>query len=144
MLVTDGQGIPLSLHVDSAQPNERKLVEATLARLRIPQRRGRPRTRPLVLVADRNFDGEELRRQLRQRGIHPCIPRQHKPHRKLPRRGRPLKLQPWYARRWKVERTFAWLFTCRRLLVRHERLLHCFDGFCLLACILLCISWILK
>jgi transposase len=144
MLVTDGQGTPLSLPVESAQPNERKLVEATLRRLRVPQRRGRPRTRPKRLVADRNFDGALFRQQLRRRGIQPCIPQQRKPHRRHPRRGRPLQLQPWYAQRWKVERTFAWLFTCRRLLVRHERLLHCFDGFCVLACIRLCISLILK
>ena len=144
MLIVDGQGIPLSVYVDSAQPNERKLTAATLKRLRVPQRRGRPRTRPKVLVADRNFDGEELRRQWRQRGIHPCIPRQRKPTRKQPRRGRPLKLLPWYRQRWTVERTFAWLFNARRLQVRHERFLHVFDGFCLLACSLLCISLILK
>lgn len=144
MLVTDGNGLPLSVYVDSAQPNERHLVAATLARLRVPQRRGRPRTRPKVLVADRNFDGQAFRQHLRRRGIQPCIPRQRRPTRTQPRRGRPLKLHPHYAQRWKVERTFAWLFNCRRLLVRHERLLHRFDGFCLLACILLCMSLILK
>jgi transposase len=144
MLIVDGQGLPLSVYVESAQPNERKLTEATLERLCVPQRRGRPRTRPKVLVADRNFDGEALRQHWRRRGIRPCIPRQRKPTRKHARRGRPLQLLPWYRQRWKVERTFAWLFNARRLLVRHERLLHCFDGFCLIACSLLCISLILK
>jgi transposase len=143
MVLVDGQGTPLSVYVDSAQPNERKLVDATLARLCVPQRRGRPRTRPQRLAADRNFDGEALRTALRRRGIQPAIPWQRKPHRQRPRRGRPLKLVR-YRERWKVERTFAWLFTCRRLVVRQERLLHCFDGFCLLACIRLCISLILK
>ncbi len=38
MLVTDGEGKPLSLYVESAQPNERQLVEVTLARLRVPSR----------------------------------------------------------------------------------------------------------
>ena len=71
MSVIDGESIPLSLHVDSAQPNERKLVEATFARLHIPQRCGRPRTRPLVLVTVRNFDGEELRQQLSK--THRCV-----------------------------------------------------------------------
>jgi transposase len=144
MLVTDGQGIPLSVYVDSAQPNERRLVEATLSRLRVPQRRGRPRTRPGLLAADRNFDGQAFRRALRQRGIRPCIPTQRKPTRKQPRRGRPLSLDPAYQQRWKVERTFAWLFNCRRLLVRHDRFAHVFDGFCLLSFILLYTSWILK
>lgn len=144
MLLTDGEGIPLSIYVESAQPNERRLVDATMARVRVPQPRGRPRTRPHVIAADRNFDGEVLRQQLRRRGIRPCIPRQNKPKRKHVRRGRPYALQPVYKNRWKVERTFAWLFTCRRLQIRYERLLHCFDGFCLLACILLNISRILK
>jgi transposase len=31
-----------------------------------------------------------------------------------------------YKERWKVERTFAWLGNCRRLLVRHERYLSTF------------------
>ena len=144
MVVSDGNGVPLSLLVGSAQPNERHWVEPTLARLVVPQPRGRARTRPKVLVADRNFDGEALRQQLRRRGIQPCIPRQRRPHRRMPRRGRPLKLEPYYSHRWKAERTFAWLYNCRRLLVRHERLLHCFAGFCILACIQLCISLILK
>ena len=40
-----------------------------------------------------------------------------------PKLGRPVKAGPGYAQRWKVERTFAWLGTFRRLLVRHERYL---------------------
>jgi len=144
MLIVDGHGIALGLRVDSAQPNERQLVDATLDSIRVPQKRGRPRTRPQRLVADRNFDGQRLRQQLRRRGIQPCIPRQRKPWRKRPVPGRPLKLQPWYGRRWIIERTFAWLHNYRRLVVRYERHLHCYVGFCLLALIHLCICTILK
>jgi transposase len=44
---------------------------------------------------------------------------------------------PGYAERWKVERTFAWLGTFRRLLVRHERYLSVFRAFLLVAFILM-------
>ena len=46
MVVADGQGLPIGLHVASAQPHESQLADATLATVRVPQPRGRPRTRP--------------------------------------------------------------------------------------------------
>ena len=42
-----------------------------------------------------------------------------------------------YEERWKVERTFAWLGSFRRLLMRHERYLSIFRAFLLVALILL-------
>ncbi len=48
-----------------------------------------------------------------------------------------MKAGPSYAERWKVERTFAWLGTFRRLLVRHERHLSVFRAFLLVAFILM-------
>ena len=49
-----------------------------------------------------------------------------------------------YRRRWRVERTFAWLGTFRRVLVRYERRSAVYHAFVLLACILLCLTRILK
>ena len=42
-----------------------------------------------------------------------------------------------YRHRWIVERTFSWLATFRRLVVRHERLLVTYAGFLHLACAML-------
>jgi len=42
-----------------------------------------------------------------------------------------------YRHRWIVERTFPWLATFRRLVVRHERLLVTYAGFFHLACAML-------
>jgi transposase len=39
-----------------------------------------------------------------------------------------------YKRRWKVERTFAWLHSYRRVMTRHERRVELWDGFVHLAC----------
>ena len=48
-----------------------------------------------------------------------------------------MKAGPGYAERWKVERTFAWLGTFRRMLVRHERYLSAFRAFFLVALVLM-------
>jgi hypothetical protein len=47
-------------------PHESQLAEATLATVRVPQPRGRPRTRLKQLAADKAYDSRELRRQLRR------------------------------------------------------------------------------
>jgi hypothetical protein len=36
MVVTEGNGLPIGLHVDSAQPHERTLAEVTLQTIRVP------------------------------------------------------------------------------------------------------------
>ena len=42
MVVADGQGVPIGLHVASVRLHESQLAEATLATVRVPQARGRP------------------------------------------------------------------------------------------------------
>src|ERR671914_150517 len=120
MVVTDGQGLPIGLYVDSAQPHESQLAQATLATVRVPQPRGRPRTRPKELVADKAYDSYEFRQRLRRRGIKPTIPPIERRKRREPKRGRPVKVGPSYRQRWKVERCFGWMDNCRRLVVRYE------------------------
>jgi transposase len=144
MLLIEGNGIAIGLHVDSARPNELKLVEATLESVRVPRPQGRPRQRPVALAADKLFDSQALRRSLRRRGIQPHIPTVARPHRKSPKRGRPLRVGPIFRNRWKVERTFAWLKNCRRLVIRYERAIHRYRAFCLLALILFSVRLILK
>jgi transposase len=47
-----------------------------------------------------------------------------------------------YKKRWKVERTFAWLRNFRRLLVRQDRILGIYRGFFHLACLLITIRYL--
>ncbi len=42
-----------------------------------------------------------------------------------------------YRRRWKVERLFAWVHNCRRLVTRWEYHIENFLGFVYLACLLI-------
>jgi transposase len=46
-----------------------------------------------------------------------------------------------YSKRWKVERTFAWLQNFRRLLVRQDRFISVYEGFFLLDCAPICLKW---
>jgi transposase len=144
MVVTDGHGLPIGLHVDSAQPHESRLADATLATVRVPQPRGRPRTRPKKLVADRAYDSHAFRQRLRRRGIKPTIPTFARRERQKPKRGRPIKRSASYRQRWKVERCFGWMDNCRRLVVRYERAVEHYQAFCLIAIILWCVNLILK
>ena len=94
----------------------------------IAGRPGRPRRRPRVLVADRGYDHDSYRRQLRARGIRPAIARRKTTH------GSGLGRV-----RWPVERTISWLHQFRRLLVRFERRAEMHEAFLVLGCCLICL-----
>jgi hypothetical protein len=106
-------------------------------RLKVPQRRGRPCTRPQELVADRAYDSRACRPRLRQRGTKPTSPAFVRGHRRRPKRGRPIRTGPSSRRRWQVERCFGWMAHDRRLVVRYERAVAHYQAFCLIAIIVL-------
>ena len=137
MLVVDGNGLPLGFCLASANRHEVKLAVPALETVRVPRRAGgRPRERPKELVADKAYDSKSFRDWLRSRKVKPTIPSYERRERKRPKRGRPMKVASAYKERWKVERTFAWLSTFRRLLLRHERYLSTFRALLLIAIIL--------
>jgi transposase len=71
--------------------------------------------------ADMAFDTHEARRICFQYGLRPNIPENPR-NRQTPKRGRKrLFNAEVYKRRWGSERTFAWVDTFKRLLVRFER-----------------------
>ena len=134
MLVTDGKGTPLGLHVDSASPGETTLLETVLADVRVPRpSAGHPRTKPERLIADRGYDSDALRGRLAKRGIPLIAP--HRKSRRRPRQdGRPLRR---YRRRWIIERSFAWLGRFRRLVVRYEYYAVMYLAFLHVACLII-------
>lgn len=91
--------------------------------VRIYCRRGRPRTRPERLVADRGYDARHIRQYLRRRGIRAMIPeRKAGKGRRRRRRGRgPIFDQQLYAKRNVVERLIGWIKENRRLATRFEK-----------------------
>jgi transposase len=143
MLLVDGAGTPLGAHLDSASPSEQKLLERTIAAVQVRRthRPGRPRSKPDRLILDRGYDSNELRAKLAKRDIDPIIPAQRNHPNATHQDGRKMRR---YRRRWIVERTFAWLGWCRRLLVRHERLLSVYAAFFHLACAMLTLRQVMK
>ena len=139
MVVVDGSGIPLGSQLASASPAEVTLAESTLKKISVPQRRGRARNRPLRVIADRGYDSDPLRWRLLKRGILLITP--HRKSRKKPsvNDGRTLRR---YRKRWKIERTFAWLGNFRRLLVRHDHHLHIYQAFFHLACLIITLRYL--
>ena len=87
---------------------------------------GRPRRKPDSLFADRGYDHDIYRDQVRARGIVPAIARRGTRHGTGPG-----------THRWVVERTFAWLHGFRRLRVRWERRADIHEAFLKLACCLI-------
>jgi transposase len=120
---------------DGRYPGRKRLPDRHALQLiplvdRLPPVRGkvgRPRRRPKRLSADRGYDHDSHRRQLRRRGITPEIARRKSSH------GSGLGRY-----RWVVERTFAWLHQFKRLLVRYDRRADIHAAFLALGCCLVC------
>jgi transposase len=136
MVLVDGTGTPLGLHVAAASPAEVTLLDATLATVHIARahRAGRPRRRPDRLIADRGYDSNAVRAALATRGIQPLIPARSTNRRATHQDGRCLRR---YRRRWIVERSNAWLYNFRRLVVRYERSAEIYTALVHLACALI-------
>lgn len=88
---------------------------------------GRPLAKPQALIADRGYDSEPHRKQLRRRGIDPVIARRGVKH------GSGLGTL-----RWVVERTVSWLHQTRRLRVRYEKRADLHEAFVVLRCDVIC------
>lgn len=125
MLLADGSGVPLAADVHSASPAEVRLIEPLLAKRVL-------RRRPKRLIYDKAADCDALRIRLAKRGIDLISP--HRRGRVSPKLQDGRKLRR-YKRRWKIERSIAWLQNFRRLVTRYEHHAHLFFGFLQLACL---------
>ena len=100
-------------------------LEPVLAGIRVPRPggRGRPRTRPDRVIADKGYSYPRCRRLLRARQIPHTIPeRRDQRARRATRPGRPLDFAPAiYARRNVVERCINRLKQWRGLATRYEK-----------------------
>jgi len=124
----DATGIPLAWSLSGSNRNDiEQLLPLLEAVPPVAGSVGRPRRRPESVVADRGYDSDRHREQLRQRGITPVIARRRTEH------GSGLGRV-----RWVVERTFAWLHNLKRLLVRYERRADMHEALLALGCCLIC------
>lgn len=128
-------GIPIGLAVDAANVSETLLGPAALAMVAVMLTALPPS--PIPVLADKAYDGDDLRTYLESVGFRLVCP--HRANRVKPplidgrrlRRGK---------RRWKVERTFAWLHSYRRVVTRHDKDIQRFEGFVEMACAFIALS----
>lgn len=140
MIVAEGKGIPLGVLLKSATPNEIKLIEPMLERIRVPRiGRGRPRTHLNRLIYDKAADSDKLRLRLKAHGTDLICP--HKVNRVRPplQDGRKLRR---YRRRWKIERTIAWVQDFRHCVTRYDHKITMFIAYVQLACAMITLRWL--
>jgi len=111
------------------------LLEPTLDHMVYPvPLRSQANRQPQRLILDKGYDSDPLRQRLAERGIEMICPHRSNRSRAPIQDGRKLRR---YRRRWKMERTFAWLGNCRRLVVRYEREVTLYSAFLNLACLMI-------
>lgn len=124
-LACDGKGRPLSIVITPGQRHDSTQLEPVLAGIRVPRPggRGRPRTRPDRVIADKGYSYPRCRQLLRARQLAHTIPeRRDQRARRATQRGRPLVFdRVIYARRNVVERCINRLKQWRGLATRYEK-----------------------
>lgn len=111
--MTDGFGLPLGVQISAAnRPDAESLLplidDWIIRRGRIPEE----------VLADKAYDSEAIRQELRDRSIEP----------EIPKRG--TKEGGLGKRRWPVERSLSWLHQKRRLKIRYEKRDDIHQAFC--------------
>jgi putative transposase len=129
-LLVEGSGGPLAIVVAGANVHDTKLLEATLEAI-VVERPLPTAEKPQHLCLDKGYDNPTGRKAVADQHYTPHIRRigEEKQDEKKE------KTHP--ARRWVVERTFAWLSKCRGLLVRYEKKAKNYLGLLQLACALI-------
>ncbi|GHA78837.1 hypothetical protein GCM10010330_35750 [Streptomyces tendae] len=113
-MITDATGIPLAATLTGGNRNDvTQLVPFLQAVPPVRGKRGRPRSRPDVVLGDRGYDRDKYRRLVWGLGVKPQIARRGTEH------GSGLGAQRRF-----VERAFAHLHWFRRLRIRWETRRH--------------------
>lgn len=113
-MLTEANGIPLSVVIDGANRHDMKLVQDTLESIVIPRPTPTAQS-PQGLCLDKGYDYDEVRRIVAALGFTAHI-------RARGEEAQAIKQEAGFkARRWVVERTHSWMNRFRRILVRWEK-----------------------
>jgi transposase len=118
-VVTDADGLPLGLELAAADVAETELLRPALNDVPVEVPPGTP------VVADRGYDSDPLRDELEAAGYTPVIP--HRRNRVKPSRNDGRRLRR-YRRRYRIERTNAWLHNYRGVAVRWSYYTYLYMG----------------
>lgn len=115
--MTDRHGIPLAAAVTPGQRHESTCCRELVGQVRLPRPgRGRPRTRPKSVVADKGYNTAAFRAYLAGRGVRAVIPRF------ASQPADPRFDREAYRGRNVIERCVGWLKGFRRVGTRFEKL----------------------
>jgi len=123
LAIVDRHGLPLSVSTHAANHHEVTLVQLSFDFYMLE-------AKPENLIGDRAYDSDPLDAELAKEGVNLISPHRSNRKKRKTQDGRQLRR---YARRWVVERFFAWMQWKRRLLVRWEYYAENFLGFVQLA-----------
>lgn len=127
-VLSDANGIPLNAILTGANRHDvTQLLPLVDSITPIAGKPGHPKKRPVSLYADRAYDSQPHRDELRHRGIEPHLAKRNTPH------GSGLGVYRWVA-----ERTLSWLHQFRRLRIRFERRADIHEAFMELGESLIC------
>jgi transposase len=101
--------LPLAVEVTAGQAHESTQFEAVMDKVRVPNRRGRPRCRPVKLAGDKGYSYPRIRAWLRRSNQRPDDGR-HRFDREA------------YRRRAVVEQCVGWLKESRAVGTRFDKL----------------------
>lgn len=121
-MLTDKNGIPLSVVITAANTHDMKAAVRTLDRVVL---RKRPKDIQ-NLCLDKGYDFPEIE--------HESVNRGYTPHIRHRGEGRRMIRNVHRVRRWVVERTNSWHNRFRKLLVRYEKKVENYLGLVQLAC----------
>ena len=110
--------------LSGAQASDASYFEPVMGCVAVPSRTGRPRNRPSMVVADKGYDAQSIRRYCGRRRIKSVIPARALAEGKKRRmKGPKPKLdKEAYRSRNIIERMIGWLKNCRRLAFRFDKL----------------------
>jgi len=130
-VLTDGQGIPLSVVITSANTHDMKATINTLDNIVIKRRSSKVNEERQNLCLDKGYDFQEIGNSVIKKGYLPHI--RHRGERVLTNHF-PIHR----SRRWVVERTNSWHNRFRKLLIRYEKKMeNYFALVCLGCCIII-------
>ena len=127
MAIADRNGLPISIHIESASPHEAKLVQKTIDNRFLNRN-------PRRLIGDKAYDSDYIDAELRKKRIRLIAPHKCNRRKQPTQDGRELRR---YKRRWKIERLFAWLQNFRRIATRWEYKASNYFHFVQLGCIII-------
>jgi putative transposase len=132
-VLTDGQGIPLSVVITAANTHDMKTAISVLDNIVVKRPSSKINKEKQNLCLDKGYDFQEIENSVIKKGYLPHIPH----------RGREQAIENGSnhnhtKRRWVVERTNSWHNRFRKLLVRYEKKIeNYFALVCLGCCILI-------